>query len=259
MENSQFPYRLKPCLTPGASISVTATGGWRLEIPPGTSEQYRLAQLDNYSGLPRQDMPHNARLRLQLRARACSNSLPGTWGFGLWNDPFSFSLGFGGGARRFPALPNTAWFFFASQDNYLSFRDDQPAHGNLASTFRSPVWPTPLLALGAPALALAAFPAIARQLRRIARRFIQESAIHFPVGVSEWHTYCLEWQTNRVVFLLDGDLLLETAIAPTGPLGLVIWIDNQYAAFPPNGRLSFGRLPNPEKSWMEIGNLVLEG
>jgi hypothetical protein len=115
-----------------------------------------------------------------------------------------------------------------------------------------------LLALATPALALAAFPVVARQLRRIARRFIKESATSYPVSVTSWQTYSLEWQLNRVVFCMNGDVLLETEIAPTGPLGLVIWIDNQYAAFLPSGKLSFGRLPNPKKSWIEIGDLVVE-
>ena len=41
-------------------------------------------------------------------------------------------------------------------------------------------------------------------------------------------------------------------IAPHGRLSLVIWIDNQYAALPPVGRLRYGTLPNPAPAWMEI-------
>jgi hypothetical protein len=37
----------------------------------------------------------------------------------------------------------------------------------------------------------------------------------------------------------------------------VIWIDNQYAALPPTGRLSFGALPNPQPAWIEISDLSL--
>ncbi len=39
-------------------------------------------------------------IRLSLSARTSSNSIPGTWGFGLWNDPFGLSLGFGGNPFR---------------------------------------------------------------------------------------------------------------------------------------------------------------
>ncbi len=248
MENNQ----LQTCLTDGASINNIAADTWHLEIPPGKAGNYRVAQLDNYGRFSRKDFPYNPPMTMQLQARASAENIPGTWGFGLWNDPFSLSSGLGGGARRFPALPNTAWFFFASAPNYLSLRDDLPANGNLAATFQSPVWPTALLALAAPALILMTIPGLARPLRRLARRFIQQSAISFPVRVTEWQTYRLEWQAEKVLFYLNGELLLESEITPTGPLGLVTWVDNQYASLPPNGKLAYGTLPNSEAAWIEI-------
>jgi hypothetical protein len=60
---------------------------------------------------------------------------------------------------RLPALPNTAWFFFASPPNYLSLRDDLPAQGALAAVFRSPRLPASLLVLGAASSAAAAVAA----------------------------------------------------------------------------------------------------
>jgi hypothetical protein len=44
-------------------------------------------------------------------------------------------------------------------------------------------------------------------------------------------------------------------VSPHSPLGLVIWIDNQYAAFTPEGRLGFGALENPEPAWLEITDI----
>jgi hypothetical protein len=35
-------------------------------------------------------------------------------------------------------------------------------------------------------------------------------------------------------------------------MGLVLWIDNQFAAFPPDGKVRFGSLENPEPVWMEL-------
>jgi hypothetical protein len=35
----------------------------------------------------------------------------------------------------------------------------------------------------------------------------------------------------------------------------VLWIDNQYAALPPKGRLSFGTLPVPQPAWIEIADI----
>jgi hypothetical protein len=41
-------------------------------------------------------------------------------------------------------------------------------------------------------------------------------------------------------------------VSPNPPLGAVIWIDNQYAAFTPEGKIGFGVLDNPEPAWLEI-------
>ncbi|MBK8618113.1 MAG: hypothetical protein IPN96_13565 [Anaerolineales bacterium] len=95
--------------------------GWRLEIQKGDSLHYRDAQLDDYSQLPRHKFPHQT-VSLSLRAKTSSTSIAGTWGFGLWNDPFGLSLGFGGSPFRLPALPNAVWFFYGSGENYLSFK-----------------------------------------------------------------------------------------------------------------------------------------
>jgi hypothetical protein len=43
-----------------------------------------------------------------------------------------------------------------------------------------------------------------------------------------------------------------------GPLGLVIWIDNQYAAWRPDGTLRMGVLANPHPAWMEISELEVK-
>jgi len=46
-------------------------------------------------------------------------------------------------------------------------------------------------------------------------------------------------------------------VSPRPPLGLVIWIDNQYAAFTPDGKIGFGVLANDE-AWLEIKELELK-
>jgi hypothetical protein len=50
---------------------------------------------------------------------------------------------------------------------------------------------------------------------------------------------------------VDDALVLETSVSPRPPLGLVIWIDNQFAAFTPEGKVGFGVLKN-EAAWLEI-------
>jgi len=249
--------------------------GWRLEIQKGDSLRYRLAQLDDYSRLARRNFPHHS-LTLSLRARASSDSIPGTWGFGVWNDPFGLSLGFGGNPFQLPALPNAAWFFHASEENYLSFRDpaidgrvsggvsihpsgnstaaavSRPpaaANGFLAQVFRSPRFDLRLIPAGL------TFPFSRKTTRRLLSRVIEEDGVALSVDVTQWHGYRLEWSPRRVLFEVDGVRALETSVSPRPPLGVVIWIDNQYAAFTPEGKIRFGVLKNPEPAWIEINNL----
>src|SRR5690606_11855703 len=127
---AEYPYELQPNLSPGSRLVETGANGKRLEAPAGDEKQYRLAQLAGYGSRPRADFPWKAPpLHMSLRARVSAQQIPGTWGFGLWNDPFSMAVLSGAERLRLPVLPNTAWFFFASPPNYLSLLDDLPAQG----------------------------------------------------------------------------------------------------------------------------------
>ena len=225
--------------------------GWRLGIQKGDSSGYRDAQLDDYSQLPRHKFPHRT-LHLSLRARTSSVSPAGTWGFGLWNDPFGLSLGFGGSPFRLPALPNAAWFFYASPQNYLSFTDGKPAQGFLAQTFRSPKF-HPLLILAGLAL-----PFSHKISRRFLSKVIDEDSAAVSVDVTQWHRYGLEWSPSRVLFYVDDALVFESPVSPNAsrPLGVIIWIDNQYAAFTPEGKIAFGVLAG-EEEWLEVEDIVI--
>ncbi|MDO8754814.1 MAG: family 16 glycosylhydrolase [Anaerolineales bacterium] len=277
--------------TQGAKVERTKDG-WRLGIQKGDSLHYRDAQLDDYSQLPRHKFPHRT-LSLSLRAKASSSSAAGTWGFGLWNDPFGLSLGFGGSPFRLPALPNAVWFFYGSEENYLSFkspsttgfdtpskntRATQPtaqgevaANGFMAQTFRSPKF-HPLLLLAGLAL-----PFSRKTARKLLSKVIQENGVSLwsstaccrdmqeqapalqsqGVDVTQWHEYRLQWSPKRVLFYVDDALVFESPVSPNPPLGLVIWIDNQYAAFTPEGKIGFGVLENPEPAWIEVQDIVI--
>ena len=248
---------LQATTTPGAQVRENGDGGWVFSIPAGEGGRYRLAQLDDYGRLPRRRFPWRAPLRLNLRARASSSAIPGTWGFGLWNNPFSLAVLSGAEVLRLPALPNAAWFFFASPPNYLSLRDDLPAQGGLAAAFRSPRLPGALLLPGALGLPLLALPPAVRLLRRLARGLVAQSAVRLEQDVTQWRRYSLLWEPDRVSHEIDGEAVAGSGCAPLGPLGLVLWIDNQYAALPPTGRLGMGALPNPEPAWIEIEDLSL--
>ncbi len=231
-------------LSRGASIS-NIPDGYRLSIPRAHNRQYALAQLDDYTRLPRRRFPHRE-LTLSLKARVSAASLPGTWGFGVWNDPFGLNLGFTGSAIRLPALPNAAWFFHASSHNYLSFRGDKPAQGFLAQAFRSPYF-DPRIMLGLASLLLNR-----KYARRIFSGIIEEDSSSVTVAVTQWQHYELSWLEDQTSFRVNGQHFMKTNISPKAPLGIVIWIDNQYAAFSPDGKFGFGVLENPEPAWLEI-------
>ena len=231
-----------------------------LSIPLGKADQYRLAQLDDYTKLGGRNFPLRAPITFRLSARTSSNSIPGTWGFGLWNDPFGLSLGFGGNPLRLPALPNAVWFFGASQESYLSFRASTAfrspprgiaANGFLAQSFRAPRF-HPLLILAGLAL-----PFSRRMTRQLLGKIIAEDGIRLSVDVTQWHRYKLDWRENRVSFDIDDVVAFESPVSPNPPLGVVIWIDNQYAAFTPEGKIGFGVLENAEPAWLEIKDVNL--
>ena len=238
---------LKARTTPEASITKTEKG-YLMKIPAGDSYAYRFAQIDDYFGLPRRKFPHHA-LTLSLRARTSSSTIPGTWGFGLWNDPFGMSLGFGANRFRLPTLPNAAWFFGASPENHLSF-SDKPAQGFLAQSFRSPIFHTSLLPAGM------LLPFSAKTTRRMLSKVIAEDSSALGVDVTQWHSYKLEWSESRVAWYVDEVQVSESPVSPNPPLGLVIWIDNQFAAFKPDGKIGFGVLEGGEE-WLEIEDLVM--
>jgi hypothetical protein len=125
------------------------------------------------------------------------------------------------------------------------------ANGFLAQTFRSPRF-HPMLIPGGLAL-----PFSRKTTRRLLGRVIGEDGVRLSVDVTQWHQYKLDWREDRVSFEVDDTPLFESPVSPKPPLGLVIWIDNQYAAFTPEGKIGFGVLENPEPVWMEIKNIEI--
>jgi len=270
---------LTPRQINGGRVTPTASG-WRLEMSAGAARTYRLAQLDDYIDRPAISSPHFDDSRevlprgrfwhappwtLTLRVHLSAANLPGTWGFGLWNDPFGLSLGFGGKVMRLPALPQTAWFFHASLPNWLCLHDDPlpgsgrtiPASGFFAGTFRSLPIPSFLLAPGLLALPFFRIRPISRLFRRLAGRIICQDGLGVDVDVTQWHDYSIRWLNESCTFSVDGNEILSTQILPHPPLGLIIWMDNQFAAWAPDGRLGYGTLENPD-AWMEIENLTIQ-
>lgn len=241
---------LAPRFSRGAKVKPLSNG-WRLLIPGDGAQRYQVAQLDNCTHTARRNFPY-ASLEMSLRARVSSASHPGTWGFGVWNDPYRANLPRGETFLNALTLPNAAWFFYSSKESYLSFRDDLPANGFLAQVFHSPS--VPLLPLAAAALT---FIFSRLRARRRLSRLIHEDSAALRVDVTGWHNYWMDWRPGSVRFEVDGQSVLETTLSPKPPLAAVIWIDNQYACFTPQGRVAFGTLGSPEAR-LEILDLELK-
>jgi hypothetical protein len=255
VEESLVPSLAKHTSSGGRVLQLDPST-WRLEVPAGPAGNYRLAQLDDYAGLSRVNFLNNPPLKLSLRARASSQVAPGTWGFGFWNDPFGMTL-IRGTQFRLPVLPNAVWFFFASSQNHISLHDDLPGNGQLYATFKSPARLPAKLALSIPLLPLVVIPPVARWLRKIGSQYIQQDALLLNHDSTTWHLYEIEWRSDQVVCYLDGNPLLQTGVVPHGPLGLVVWIDNQYASLPPDGHVAYGTQANGQRAWIEVNSLHL--
>lgn len=249
---------LFPRRTPGAQVTETSPGEWRLSIPSGPAGVYRWAQLDDYMHLPRREFKWRKPFQVSLQARISDPYHAGTWGFGVWNDPFSMGAGIQGARARLPALPNTAWFFFTSPPNHLSFQNNTPANGMLAGVFSSkPVTLLRLLPLGF-TLPLALFTRTSALARRALQKRVREDFALVEEDWAAWHDFSVQVQPDRTVFLLNGQICHQTGLQPCGRLGLVLWIDNQYARFAPGERLRTGTLATLAETWLELRSISIQ-
>jgi hypothetical protein len=239
-------------------------GGGALETTPETlrfvnrdtlAQEYTNAQIDDYQGLPRRDFAWWPPLSLTVRARFSHpcGELSGTAGFGFWNDPFMMT------GRRLPTLPRAIWFFYASPASNMKLDLGTPGHGLKAATIDAMRWPFFLLLPTAPlALLLMNIRPLYRALWPFGQRTIGVSEAPIQSEMNEWHTYVLEWGTMRAQFTVDDVLVLDCDTPPRGPLGFVMWLDNQYAIATPWGRFDYGLLDSPGSQWMEVDLLTIE-
>jgi hypothetical protein len=243
-----------PHLIGGARWEGSQQGLLRLILPP-TAAGYANAQMDDYQNLPRRQFKWKPPVALKLRARSSTSEPRGTLGFGFWNDPFSF--GQAGASRRLPALPRAVWFFHGSPPHDLQLVDGIAGWGWKASSLDSMKAPflLPLAPLG---LALSLIPILRSPAVRIAQGLLNAAESALEHDLSQWHDYSIHWQRDQVVFMIDGATVLRTDVSPSGPLGFVTWIDNQYMAFSQAKGIKFGILPTAEQQWLEISDLEIK-
>jgi hypothetical protein len=240
----------------GAEISLRYD---RAQLRLSPTGSYADAQLDDTAGRARRNFRWKPPLRLSLRARTSDSAPLGTFGFGFWNDPFSLALGQGGAARKFPTAPQCVWFFYGSPPLDLPLAPGVPGRGWKAATLCSRVIPPLLLApLAAGGMALAGLPFARRWVFERARSFYRAEETLLPVDPSRWHSYAIEWLPSHALFSVDGKEVLQSSHPPSGPLGLVLWIDNQYAVASAAGGFSFGVIPLEKEQNLELEDVRIE-
>jgi len=232
--------------------------GWRLHLGPTTG--YSNAQLDDTSGRSRRDLFHRPPVRLSLEARASSTAPGGTLGFGFWNDPFPAWGGQAGARRLLPASPRALWFFYASPPSEIPFSPGGPVSGWTAARFQGPSVPgVAVAAMGAAGWAGMSIARLRSPLLRRYWRWFAGSQSPLLDGLDSWHAYQIDWIEGSARLAVDERVVLETHGPLPGPLGLVLWIDNQWAALSNTAGLRFGVLPTLEEAWLEIRSLRLDG
>ena len=240
-----------PVLFGGGRIQELPGGGTRLSIPR-VRRGYADAQVDDTQGLPRDRLCWTPPLQLTVRARVAPDTPSGTFGFGLWNDPFAVSLGQRGAARRLPCGPRALWFFYASPPNEFGFTAG-PRSGWRAMSIDTPqihpLWLTPAAVAAA---ALAQIPIVRRPVMRLALKQVAAAEAVLPCAVDELHEYELTWERSVATFRVDGDVVLRADRPPRSPLGFVAWIDNQYAIASPENGLRFGTLPTDAEQSLDL-------
>jgi hypothetical protein len=231
----------------------------RVELRLPAVHAYADAQLDDTQGLGRPLFRWRPPLRFSIRARASPGDPRGTFGFGFWNDPFSLSLGMGGAARKLPAAPQCAWFFYGSPPHDLPLAEGVPGFGWKAQTlsFRT-IPPLALAPIAVGGAFLAALPLSRGWAFRQARRFYRAEERLLAVDPSAWHKYAIDWTASSVRFSVDGTEVLRSVHPPAPPLGLVLWIDNQYAVASTAKGFGFGVLPLERGQALELEDAWIE-
>ena len=238
----------------GSGSLEVLPASWRLATADTTPIEYSDAQLDDYQALSRRQFLWTPPVAMRVRARFSHDreQLRGTAGFGFWNDPFLMT------GWRLPALPRAIWFFFASEPSDMVLDLDVAGHGWKAMTLDAL---NGSFVASLPLLPLAAILMNIRPIRRAVwptlQRTVRAAETLLDVNMTGWHTYEIMWDKGSR-FSVDGHTVFEHTPAPAGPLGFVIWLDNQYAIVTPWGRLGYGLLATSGRQWLEVDEINIE-
>jgi hypothetical protein len=251
-------------LCPGGGMLICAESVLRLGFPGAMRGRYTNAQIDDYDSRPRRAYLWRPPLRLEVRARAShpqhpptvhvagdpapAATLRGTAGFGFWNYPFST-------AGAVLTLPEAVWFFYASPPANMALVPGVPGWGWKAQVVHARRWGAVGAVLSAAtAVGWARLSGRERAAARWMQRVSGAAEAHVAPALTDWHEYALEWRREMARFEVDGREILAVRNPPSGPLGFVAWIDNQYAVATPRGALRFGTL-DAGPQWLELAHV----
>lgn len=231
----------------------------RLSIDVGDGACYCNAQLDDYhaAGVLRWRPP--VEMRLRGRFSADVTRMAGTAGFGFWNDPFAMTKT-GGAQGWLPQvrLPQAVWFFFASPPSNMALAKGVPGFGWKAATIDAGTWLAKCLLPLAPLGMLACrMPWLYEKVWPLAQRGLKIDETLLSVSTDEWHEYRLIWGREVARFYVDGAEVFCSRFSPRGPLGFVLWVDNQMMIATPQGKLRGGVVSNPPQ-WLEVDDLRIQ-
>jgi len=227
----------------------------RLVNTDTSTGRYTDAQIDDYQGLARREFLWLPPLRMTVRARFShpAGALSGTAGFGFWNDPFMMT------GWRWPAPPRVIWFFYASPPSNMKLDLHTPGHGWKAATLDALRWPFFALLPTAPlAVPLMNIGPLYHTFWPLGQRAINVSEALAPIEMTGWHTYVIDWQKKSVHFTVDGQAVLASNTPPGGPLGFVLWLDNQFMVATPWGRFKYGLLDGSGRQWLEVSSVEIK-
>ena len=249
----------------GSGVVYIADGLLTLRKKIASDTVYSNAQIDDYQRRKRRDFLWQPPLRLTVRARFSHDgvaqgqrnpSVPhitGTAGFGFWNDPFMMT------GRRWPTLPRALWFFYSAPPSKMNLAMGVAGNGWKAATIDAQRLPFCCLLPTAPfAIPLMRLQRAYQLLWPVAQRAICVNEAIVDHTMESWHTYVIEWRRRSVHFIVDGQQLLATSNAPRGPLGLVIWLDNQYMVVTPQGEFRHGLVASVEEEYLLVDWLSIE-
>ena len=240
-------------VTRAGQAEVTPEAGrLRLTNPSTPANAYTNAQIADYdyqTFAMRWSPPLH--MRVTAHASAPASHLRGTAGFGFWNHPLST------GRKR---LPKAVWFFFGSPPGGLNLAYGVSGVGWQAMTVDLMRPRALALApLGLPVVLLNQIPALYRRLWPRLQRLLSVSDQPLDGALlAETHVYEIQWRSYGVAFYIDGDVVHVTPNSPSGGMGFVAWIDNQYMRVSPRGRFAWGLLPLEQPQSLVLDEVEIE-